>query len=182
MKQKIFKNFALLLSLLTIVNSFPVYAYNLDEDGNSIEKIEYDENTNTDFENSASVFAEIGSVYKVTIPKVVVLSGESKDASYIVKVEGDIAGYESIFVVPDDTFNLYSSGKDKQVANVSQDKTSWTASSISSLANGKIQAPTLTAGKWTGTFNFDINFNKEFGDVINPDHVHILKTPVMEMS
>ena len=89
MKKKKLKLFSILFSAITMINNvFPTFAYDIDTEDNSIESIEYQNNEDIDFENSSNVFAQLGSEYKVIIPKVVVLSGASKDAKYFVKVEG----------------------------------------------------------------------------------------------
>ena len=169
MKKKLLQILSLGLTIVTITgNSLPIFAYNVDENGNSIESVEYQNNEDENFTNSANVFAELGSQYKVTIPKTIVLSGTLKSASYHVKAEGDIAGDETIDVTPDDNFNLYSVNKDTQTASVSQDRTSWFYSNLNENANGQIKAPTITAGKWQGTFNFNINLTKVLGDIILP--------------
>ncbi len=123
----------------------------------------------TEITGRTNVFAQIASEYKVTIPKTVVLSGTSKAASYYVKVEGDIAGYEKILVTPDSTFNLRTPGKDNQEANVNQDKVSWTVHDFDRDANGTISAPGITAGKWLGAFNFNIEFNSPDEENINSE-------------
>ncbi len=157
MKNKLLRTLAAVLSVTTIAStSFPSLAYELDENGNSIEEIEYQNDKDEDFENSTNVFAELKSEYKVTIPKVVVLSGASKDARYYVKVEGDIAGYETVHVEPEDSFNLYAVNKDAVVATIDQDKTSWHVADFDTDATGVINASDITAGNWQGTFNFNV--------------------------
>ncbi len=122
-----------------------------------------------EFTEKTNVFAQIASEYKVTIPKTVVLSGTSKAASYFVKVEGDIAGYEDITVTPDDTFTLTSKNKDNQNANIVQDKVTWTVHDFDTDANGTISAPDITAGKWMGAFNFNIEFNSPDEENVNSE-------------
>ena len=129
-----------------------------------------------DFTERTNVFAQIASEYKVTIPKTVVLSGTSKAAQYFVKVEGDIAGYEDITVTPDDAFTLTSKGKDSQEALVEQDKTSWTVHDFDTDANGTITAPAITAGKWMGAFNFNIEFNSPDEENVNSEEYIEYKT------
>lgn len=111
--------------------------------------------------SETSVYAELGSEFLVTIPKSITLSGLSKTGIYTVSVEGDIAGYEKINVIPDETFTLNSSGLAGITANINQDKTSWTYGEILTdskiIGNGLIEASNLTAGKWNGAFNFNIN-------------------------
>ena len=150
-----------LVSLVTFSNVLPTFAYEVDENDNSIENIEYQNTNNTDFTDEVSVYAQIGSEYKVTIPKTVVLSGVSKKADYLVKVAGDIAGYETVKVIPDENFKLLATGKDAQTAKITQDKTSWKVDDFDTDANGNISAPGITAGKWQGAFNFEINLDSE---------------------
>ena len=60
------------------------------------------------------------------LESVIVLSGSEKKASYYVKVEGDIAGLETVSVVPESEFALNSNNKASQIANITQDKIEWT--------------------------------------------------------
>ena len=150
------KILSLALAGITLLSAVPVNAYEL-EDGYSKELIEYQNSEDESFSNETSVFAELKSEYKVTIPKYIVLSGTSKTANYYVKAIGDIAGYERLEVVPDETVSLYSKNKNMQIASISQDKTTWHYDDFDTDANGIINANTITAGKWSGTFNFNIN-------------------------
>ena len=173
MKSKLLKSLSFVLATsLSLSTPLQVLAYNTDANGNSIDSVEYQTSSDEGFENASNVFAEIGSTYKVTIPKILVLSGVSKTAKYTVKAEGDIAGCETIYAVPEDNFLLYSKNKDPQTAIVQQDRTSWTYSQIKAIANGTVTANNITAGKWTGTFNFNIELNKVAGDIILPGHEH----------
>ncbi len=162
----------MLAALMCFTSIIPSFAYDLDEKGNSVEEVEYQNTEDEDYTNVTNVFAEIGSEYKVTIPKVIVLSGVTKSADYYVKVEGDIAGYETVNVVPDESVNLYTSNKQPQIGVITQDKTSWQVSDFSVNANGKVSADGLTAGKWSGVFNFYINMDSHeemvLGDIVLP--------------
>ena len=174
MKNKLLKILALILSFMAVVcNSLSVFAYDIpvDENGNSVEKIEYKSSDDERFNGKTNVYAELASIYKVTIPKVVVLSGESKNARYFVKVEGDIAGYEQINVIPDENFLLYSKNKDSQTATINQDKIVWQVADFDTDANGTITAKDITAGKWQGTFNFNVNLSQVAGAIELPEHV-----------
>ena len=122
----------------------------------STESVEYDEGIVGSNETQVSAF--IDSEFKVTIPKTIVLSGQTKQASYTVTVEGDIAGEESVLVVPDDSFNLNSVGKAPQTATVTQDKTEWSCNEFNTVGNGTVSAG-ITAGKWSGVFNFNISIS-----------------------
>ena len=162
MKNKTLRILSLALAGTSMVStSLPVLAYEVDESGNSIEKTEYQNTEDEDYTNSTNVFAEIGSEYKVTIPKIIVLNGASKAAQYFVKVQGDIAGYETVTVEPDKSFTLTAKNKNAETASINQDKTSWKVDNFDTDAIGSVSAPNLTAGKWTGAFNFNINLEGE---------------------
>ena len=160
-----------LMCVSSIIPSF-AYDYDIDENGNSFEDVEYQSIEDEKYAET-NVFAEIGSEYKVTIPKTVVLSGVTKNANYYVKVEGDIAGYETINVIPDESVLLYSINKSNQVGIITQDKITWRYDDFDIDANGQINAQDLTAGKWSGVFNFNISINapEEYvlGDLVLPE-------------
>ena len=111
-------------------------------------------------DKTTTVYAEIGSEFKVTIPKKIVLDGATKSGTYQVTVEGDIAGLEVISVTPDSAVTLSSKDKADVIGTITQDKLNWTYSEIYTdskiLANGTISAQGITAGAWNGTFNFAI--------------------------
>ena len=129
--------------------------------GDTVEEVFYQSTDEPDFTNHTLVLARIDSNYNVTIPKVIVLSGAQKEANYFVKVDGDIAGYEKVNVTPEENVTLKSSNKSDQVATISQDKTTWKVLDFNTDANGLISAKDLTAGKWSGTFNFNISFEQD---------------------
>ena len=160
-----------LAGLMCFSSVVPVFAYDLDSSSNSIENVEYQNTADENYNNATNVFAELGSEYKVTIPKTIVLSGVTKSAEYKVSVSGDIASYETIYVIPDETVNLYSKNKETRTGTITQDRISWTYSTINNIGNGLITTH-LTAGKWSGVFDFDISFNRVLGDVIDPEHIH----------
>ena len=111
-------------------------------------------------DKTTTVYAEIGSEFKVTIPKKIVLDGATKSGTYTVTVEGDIAGLEIVNVTPDSAVTLSSKDKADVIGTITQDKLNWTYSEIYTdskiLANGSISASGITAGAWNGTFNFAI--------------------------
>ena len=167
MTKNFLKRLSIILSAsLFVRNSCPVLAYELDNDKNSIESVEYQNTKDEDFENFSVVYAELASIYKVTIPKALVLSGVEKDTDYFVKVEGDIAGYEAISVIPDNSLILSTKNKENEIATINQNKTQWRYNDFAINANGNISAPGITAGKWQGTFNFYLSLDKVLGDVI----------------
>ena len=110
--------------------------------------------------NAVNVYVEIGSSYTVTIPKTITLDGTTKTGSYTVSVAGDIAGDETVKVVPDASFAMSQTDKADVTASITQDKTAWKVSEFGTAGNGSISASGLTAGAWNGTFNFNVGLEK----------------------
>ena len=98
--QKFKKLSSLFLSIcLLLTPSFNTYADSLYQ--NSSELVDYQDITDT---NSTNVYAQIEEDYLITIPKIIVLDGVERTASYEVSVCGDIAGSSIICVEPDKAF------------------------------------------------------------------------------
>lgn len=100
------------------------------------------------------------STFTVTIPKTIVLD-TSKEATYDVKVQGDIKGNEVITVTPDSTVAMKDAkGKSDVTATITQTATEFNAEAVNRVdgtsTTGNVSAPDLTAGSWTGTLNFAI--------------------------
>lgn len=121
---------------------------------NSDYSVEY-EVYDSDGEQTTDVHCEIGSVFSVRLPKDITLSGKSKSAKYNVTIDGDIAGDESIDVVPEDSFLFKQPGKDDIPASVKQDKANWKYNEFDTVGNGEISAE-ITAGRWDGQFVFNV--------------------------
>lgn len=120
------------------------------------------------------VFYNLGSTFTVVIPKTIVLGTDSKDSDYAVRVYGDISSDKKVTVAPQDTLNgpedpaginFYmidqaSKGtqKDPVQADVTQKFVDWTSAEVTAdtSKDGNVAAPTITAGSWKGTFNFNI--------------------------
>lgn len=89
MKKRLKRALSLCLSCVFAFSSVPVQAADFsvttDTTGNSDEYTEYQDSTDPDFAPQASVFAQVGSLYKVTIPKVIVLSGVTKKSWILCK-------------------------------------------------------------------------------------------------
>lgn len=111
------------------------------------------------------------SSYSVVIPKRIVLDATSKDSDYAVRVYGDISSDKKVTVAPQDVLtdidgiNFYmkdqatkGTKKADVQANVTQDVVDWTSAEVTAdtSKNGNVAAPTITAGNWKGTFNFNI--------------------------
>lgn len=122
------------------------------------------------------------SSYTVTIPKTITL-GTNKQASYSVKVSGDIGTNQRVYVAPvdgiTDTENIdfymedqtADSKKADVVATVAQNKTHWNSEDVSNAyeeTNNSVSAPDLTAGTWEGIFRVEIRLET----VEEQEHVH----------
>lgn len=127
--------------------------------------------TNIAGKQSAIVNYEQASAFSVTIPKAIVLNSD-KNAAYNVKVKGDIAGNESVTVIPDATVTLNdANGKTPVTGTIDQVKTEFLCNEIAAddgcSTDGKITADSLTSGDWSGVFKFEIGTNAGIGDEIS---------------
>ena len=96
------------------------------------------------------------STFTVTVPKKMAGTGESGTLSYTVEVEGDIAGDQHVFAVPDEKVVLKQAKKSDVDASITQDKTEWVADEFATVGNGLITYNGLSAGTWEGIFNFNV--------------------------
>ena len=148
---------------MAITNVMPAYANT--QYTNSSTSVEKTQTTTKDDNLACDVYAELGSTFKVTIPKKVTLDGATKKGTYNVTVEGDIAGLEVVNVTPDEAVTLSSKDKADVIGSITQDKTAWTYNQILSdnkvIGNGEIDANKITAGAWNGTFNFNIKLTED---------------------
>ncbi len=117
------------------------------------------------------VLYNLGSTFSVVIPKTIVLDAVSKDSDYAVRVYGDISSDKKVTVAPQDALtdiegiNFYmidqataGTKKANVQADVTQDVVDWTSAEVTAdtSKDGNVAAPTITAGNWKGTFNFNI--------------------------
>ena len=77
---------SLLLTAIPVSTDFEISNIT---NGNSDEYVEYQSSDNENFDNTISVFAQIDSNYKITIPKVIILSDIEKKVNYYVSVTGE---------------------------------------------------------------------------------------------
>ena len=109
------------------------------------------------------------SSFSVTIPKNVTLSGvagNENSVAYTITVKGDLAGYGTVTVDPEDSFAFSQTDKDDITASVEQAKTTFSIGQDGEIddfvtgvtTDGTIKATGLTAGKWTGSFQFVIGY------------------------
>lgn len=97
----------------------------------------------------------------VTVPKVLVIDGITKQGVYAVKIKGQVFEGRKIYVSPaSSAVSLICFGKDSAVANITQKNTSFATKDISEESfvthTGTIEAHNLTAGNWKGKLSFDI--------------------------
>lgn len=152
------------------------YDVTVDDDGDSVEYVEYAEYSKNG-SNKTSIYAVVASNYRVTIPKVIVLKGDGAIAEYIVDVDGDISGDEKIVVTPEENFEMYSVNKAPITATVQQNHTAFRTEKYKNLVDkeinfvdetdfvqdttGVVFANGATAGKWSGSFDFNISLVKD---------------------
>ena len=115
----------------------------------------YDEVTE-DVEQNTLVYVSQASTFSVVIPKTIILDGKTKNATYVVTVNGNIGGEETVEVIPDDSFLMKQLGKNDITSIVSQDKFAWYHDEFNTKGYGTIVAEDMSAGSWNGQFNFDI--------------------------
>lgn len=131
----------------------------------------YHDISNSSTEN-CTVSASQASSFSVSIPKNIVLNGSDGTAAYTVTVTGNISGTEVLSVQPDSAFTLSQPGKSNLSAAVDQFtsstkqtvKTTWVYSELSagSTAYGYVSvnpSTPVTAGSWSGTFDFIIHLD-----------------------
>ena len=106
------------------------------------------------------VYVSQQSTFSVVIPKIIILDGQTGYADYQASVLGNIAGKETIGVIPNDSFEMKDSDgvKANIVATVSQGQTSFAYDEIinKTTTNGSISAPSISAGRWNGILNFNV--------------------------
>ncbi len=117
--------------------------------------------TSTPGNQSATITYDQGSKFTVTIPKTIALD-KTKTDTYNVKVEGDISADEAVTVTPDATVAMADTNNKKSVTGtITQEKTKFVATEVNQAdgtsTTGTITANDLTAGNWSGQFNFYIN-------------------------
>lgn len=113
----------------------------------------------------ATVTAQIASSWISSIPNTIEIDAGEQKGHYEVSATGDISGDGNISINPDSSFKLSQAGKDDITANVTQSKTVFTNADLHNSdenarkGSGTIDvSDTLTAGKWSGTLNFDISY------------------------
>ena len=166
MKNKVITMF-LLASMICSSSVIPAFAAE-GADG-SDDPVIYQTVTNESDNKSpvTEVKASIKSTYEVMLPKTMTVN--NGDNAYNVNVKGDLVSDETISVIPDTTLSLSSEGKDAIIGNITQEKQEFTYIDVSKKtddiltgtdAAGNININGLTAGHWSGIFNFNVEINK----------------------
>jgi hypothetical protein len=146
-----------------------------------------DQSTSKEEDMTTNVTYEEDGIFSVIIPKTIVLGVDKSNATatYTVIVSGDIPSTKMVYVAPidgianndNDDIDFYlkdqntSAAKDDVVAKITQTKTYWSFEDVSgegASTNGTITASNISAGSWTGTFNFTINLHSHtFAETID---------------
>lgn len=100
------------------------------------------------------------SFFNITIPKEIVLNGNNGSATYEVSITGELAGDQVLVVKPDATFTLTEDGGKTTPVTVTQTKDTFNYQNINDnvKGNGTLSASGISAGNWSGKFNFNIEF------------------------
>jgi hypothetical protein len=178
--KKVKKQLCLFCSVLMLGSNMTAFATEdnptISEDGNLSSEVTYKGTT----------------TFKVIIPKTIILgvNGTSASAKYSIIVSGDISSDEMIYVAPidgiaknaetnnNDDIDFYLKDqstvaqKDDIVAKIKQTKNYWKYSEISgngsTISDNEITASNVSAGSWSGTFNFQVTLHTHtWGDATN---------------
>lgn len=129
------------------------FKYTFQVDASDRYKITLDENGNTITENYQN------STFAVIIPKNIALNGNTGKCNYNVTVSGTFYYNDTLTVTPSTSFVLKDkSGISSLEANVTQSTTTFTKDNLGSTSGSISLNKTKFAGKYDGTFNFNIKF------------------------
>lgn len=169
MKNKILTS--LMAATMIMGSAVPVFAATTEDQ--HVSQAEADPGTTRETEVKYSQ----SSTFTVTIPKTIVLDGQSKASDYNVNVKGDISSDKQVTVAPQDAIdsidgiNFYmkdqSSAAKKKAdveANVAQAETVWSSTevdvaNVGTTKTGNVASPKISAGSWRGVFTFNIAMN-----------------------
>lgn len=143
---------------------------------------EYADEITEDKTSACEVYATQASSFSVIIPKTVILNGkagETNSGAYVVTAKGNIAGNEYVTVAPaTETFAMKQAGKEDITATIAQAVSQFAVTEANGVvefdaaktvygvdaeagatADGTITVEGLSAGSWSGEFNFNIALN-----------------------
>lgn len=112
------------------------------------------------------VTVDRASYFTITIPKEIVLNGNDGTATYEVSATGELAGDQILKVVPiadeivSRTFKLNEDGGKQINVTVTQNDTEFDYQNLidNKVCSGSLLAPDISAGNWSGKFDFNITF------------------------
>ena len=134
-------------------NNGKEYKYTFQVDASDRYKIILDSNGNTIIENYQN------STFSVTIPKTISLNGLNGKGNYNVKVNGTFYYNDTLTVTPSNSFTLKDKNNINSLqANVTQNVTTFTKNNLGTTSGSISLNKTKFAGKYDGTFNFNIKF------------------------
>ena len=129
------------------------FKYTFQVDASDRYKITLDSNGNSITENYQT------STFSVTIPKTISLNGLTGKGNYNIKVNGTFYYNDTLTVTPSSSFTLKDrSGVSTLQANVTQTTTSFTKDNLGTTSGSISLNKIKFAGKFNGTFNFNIKF------------------------
>ena len=166
MNKIIAKIIATILSVITFVNTIPVFA--------ASPSLTNEKNTNTTVglgTTNTNVYLNVAdNNIIVSTPTTIILDSKFDEngnnvGKYSIKVKGDVSGDKILTVEPDNTkILLNQKGKESTSANINQVKTTFTSAELSkeTITTGTITSETLTAGSWNSSFNFNIEIKSMY--------------------
>lgn len=129
------------------------YKYTFEVDASDRYKITLNENGNTITENYQN------STFSVIIPKTISLNGNTGTCSYNVTISGTFYYNDTLTVTPSSSFTLKDENNINSLqASVTQTTTSFTKDNLGTISGSISLNKTKFAGKYDGTFNFNIKF------------------------
>ena len=129
------------------------YKYTFEVDASDRYKITLNENGNTITENYQN------STFSVIIPKTISLNGNTGTCSYNATISGTFYYNDTLTVTPSSSFTLKDENNINSLqASVTQTTTSFTKDNLGTISGSISLNKTKFAGKYDGTFNFNIKF------------------------
>lgn len=124
------------------------------------------ENCTSDDLKSTLVQMVVPETYTITLPKILQLDTSTNQATYAVKVSGNIATNSVIHVVPDSSVSLENGNGETVNATILQEKEDFKTNELEAAGDagistiGTITSGELSAGDWLGKFNFNISVER----------------------
>lgn len=101
--------------------------------------------------------------FNITIPKEIQIDAQTRSASYSVKANGNILETQVLSISPDTNFSLKENGGKNNINGIiTQNGSICYYNDLKDTGveyTGKIDIPELSAGEWTGNFNFIISLS-----------------------